>query len=65
MKDNKYRRYRMTYPHESYKIYKSKSIYNIIKKCYEECKLSNVSFDKIIITDVDKNIEYEFVINKS
>lgn len=54
----------MTYPIESHKIYRSRSINRVIKRVYEEYKLIKNKTDNIlIITNLDTKIEYKFIIN--
>ena len=64
MQDNSkpkhYYRYQMTYPYESNKIYKSRSLNKVAKKCYDEFKKFNdMDEGMFCITNLDKNIEYK------
>jgi|LakMenE18May11ns_1017448.scaffolds.fasta_scaffold9847926_2 hypothetical protein len=60
---NKYYRYQMTFPFESHKVYKSKSVKKIVRKCYNEYKnFSDIGEGMFAITNLDKNIEYRFKI---
>jgi len=62
---NKYYRYQLTYPIEGTKIYKSKKLSNIVKKCYKEYKkVSDIKEGLFCITNIDKNVEYQFGIKK-
>jgi len=62
--NEKYYRYQMTFPIQSNKIHKSKSLKNIVHKCYNEYKIfSDIGDGMFCITNLDKNIEYKFKIN--
>lgn len=61
--NNKYYRYQMTFPFESNKIHKSKSLKKVVKKCYGEYKsFSDINDGMFCITNLDKNTEYRFKI---
>ena len=63
MKSNneKYYKFQMTFPVESNKIYKSKSLKKVVKKCYDEFKnFSDIGEGLFGITNLDKDVEYRF-----
>jgi len=63
MKSNneRYYKFQMTFPIESNKIYKSKSLNTVVKKCYDEFKnFSDIGEGLFGITNLDRNIEYRF-----
>jgi hypothetical protein len=61
MNNNKYYRYQLTYPFEGSKIYKSKKLSKIVKKCYNEYKKNNdIGEGLFCITNIDKGVEYHF-----
>lgn len=62
MNDNeRYYKFQMTYPFESNKIHKSKSLKKVVKKCYKEFKsFSDINEGLFCITNLDKDIEYRF-----
>jgi hypothetical protein len=53
-----YTRYQMIYPYESNKIFRSKTINNVIKKCISEVKPGYVG--KLTVIDLDRNIFYDY-----
>jgi len=56
-----YIRYRMTYPHLSNSIYKSRHLSKIAKRCYKEFKnLNDIKEGMFIVTDLDNRKEYRF-----
>lgn len=58
---DKYHRYQLTFPIESNKIYKSKSLKHVAQKCYKEFKaFSDIGEGMFSITNLDKDIEYRF-----
>lgn len=62
MKNNKYFRYKLTFPHTGTKIYKSRSLSTAAKKCYKEMiGFNDRNNDGIFgITNIDTNDEYKF-----
>lgn len=67
-KFDKYYSFRLTYPFNGNKIYRSKSKDKVIKKCYHEYKTmlnetNNTTNNNIFgITDLDNKIEYRFIL---
>lgn len=63
---DKYYRYQLTYPIEGNKIYKSRSLKKVARKCYDEIKnLSDIKEKQIFcITNLDKKLEYKFTLAK-
>lgn len=63
-KNKKYYRYQMTFPTEGNKIYKSRSINKVIRKCYDEYKNYNdIDEGMFCVTNLDKDVEYKFKVN--
>lgn len=63
---DKYYRYQLTYPIEGNKIYKSRSLKKVAKKCYDEIKnLSDIKEKQVFcITNLDEKLEYKFTLEK-
>lgn len=60
--NKKYYRYQLTFPFESNKIYRSKSLKKVITKCYHDYKkFSDIDEGLFCITNLDKDIEYKFI----
>ena len=60
-RSSQYNRYRMTYPFEGPKIYKSKHLKKVVKKCYSDYKkMNDMSEGLFCVTNLDNNIEYKF-----
>jgi len=65
-KPRHYYRYQMTYPYESNKVYKSRSLNKVAKKCSNEFqKLNDMNEGMFCITNLDKNEEYQFKIKNN
>src|SRR5436190_1082220 len=61
MNKDKYYKYQMTFPFEGNKIYKSKSLSKVVKKCYKDYKkFSDINEGLFCVTNIDKDIEYRF-----
>lgn len=69
IKDNRcnhYYRYQMTYPFESNKVYKSRSLNKVAHKCSNEFqKMDDIGEGMFCITNLDKNVEYKFKIKNN
>lgn len=66
MNNKKYYNYQMTFPIESHKIHKSKSLKKVVKKCYNEYKkITDLNEGIFCITNLDKDIEYKFKVKKN
>ena len=56
----------MTYPYESTKIYRSKDFNSVVRKCYDNFKtFDGMEYGMFCVTNLDKNIEYKFQVNKN
>jgi hypothetical protein len=65
-KPRHYYRYQMTYPFESNKVYKSRSLNKVAKKCSNEFqKMNDINEGMFCITNLDKNKEYRFKIKNN
>ena len=63
---SKYNLYQLTYPYEGSTIYRSKSFKKAIKKCYKDFKdLNDMKEGMFSVTDIDKNIEYQFKVRNN
>jgi hypothetical protein len=59
-------RYQLTYPYEGTKIYRSKSLAKVAKRCYIEFKeLNDINEGIFSITNIDTNTEYNFKVAKN
>lgn len=64
--NKKYYRYQMTFPFESNKIYKSRSLNKVVNKCYNEFKnFNDISDGMFGVTNIDKKIEHRFKIKNN
>lgn len=64
--NKKYYRYQMTYPFESNKVYKSRSLRKVAEKYSREFKTFNdINEGLFCITNIDKNTEYRFQIRNN
>jgi len=57
---DKYYRYQLSYPIEGNKIYKSRSLNKVVKKCLLELEQNNINKDIFCIINLDNKIEYRF-----
>jgi hypothetical protein len=62
---DKFYRYQLSFPIEGDKIYKSKSINNVVKKCIYDCYRLGHNPEIVGIYDLDQKTEYKFKISKS
>lgn len=61
-----YYRYQMTYPFESNKIYKSRSLKKVAHKCSKEFqRIDDIGEGMFCVTNLDKKVEYRFKIKKN
>lgn len=60
----KYYKYQLIFPFEGNKIYRSKSLDKVIKKCYNECK-DFKELSTFTILNIDKNIVYHVELKNS
>lgn len=61
--DKKYYRYTLSYPLNGNVVYKSSSFPKVVRKCYGELKQMNMTDGLFCVTNLDKNVEYQFKIN--
>ena len=66
LRHKQYYRYQMTYPFESNKVYKSRSLNKVAQKCSNEFqKMDDIGEGMFCITNLDKNVEYRFKIKNN
>lgn len=62
---DKFYRFQLSFPIEGDKIYKSKSINNVVKKCILDCHRLGQNPETIGIYNLDQRSEYKFKISKN
>jgi len=62
---DKYYRYQLSYPIEGNKIYKSRSLNKVVKKCLFELEQNDINKDMFCIINLDTKIEYRFTKKKN
>ena len=62
---DKYYRYQLSYPIEGNKIYKSRSLNKVVKKCLFELEQNDINKDMFCIINLDTKIEYRFKKNNN
>src|SRR5439155_1694297 len=66
MNKDKYYKYQMTFPFEGNKIYKSKSLSKVVKKCYKDYKkFSNINEGLFCVNNNNKKKKYKLKIKKN